>query len=78
MTETTEQGQATASANGTAPTTGQPAEGEPCVDCVTGGEKALAILAGLFAAFLIGMAIDMFTGGKLTGFVREQAGAPGD
>ena len=48
--------------NGTAPA--PPAE--PCEDCATGGERALAIVAGAFGIFVLAMAIDMFTGGKLS------------
>jgi len=61
----------TASANGTAPADPDP----PCADCATGGEKALAVVGALFGIFLILMAVDMATGGKITGYVREQAGA---
>jgi len=49
-----------------------PATDEPCADCATNGEKLLAVLAGLFAAFIIVMAVDMFTGGKVSGVVRQR------
>lgn len=49
------------------------AAGEPCVDCATSGEKILAVLAGLFGVFVIAMALDIFTGGKLTGIVKREA-----
>jgi hypothetical protein len=66
MTDT----QADTHVNGTAP----PASAaEPCDDCATSGEKILAVLAFAFAVFLGVMAIDMFTGGKVTGMVREAA-----
>jgi hypothetical protein len=54
--------------NGTAPT---PAAGQPCEDCATSGEKILAVLAALLGAFVIAMAIDMFTGGRLSGMVKD-------
>lgn len=68
MSETTQE----AHVNGTAPAT--PADGEaPCVDCATNGERALAILAGAFAVLLLAMAYDMFSGGRLSGYVKERA-----
>lgn len=67
MSETTQE----AHVNGTAPAA--PADGEaPCVDCATNGEKLLALLAGAFAVFLLVMAADMFTGGKVGGYVKER------
>ena len=63
---TTEQA---ASLNGTGPMPDQ-----PCEDCVTGGEKALAVVAALFGIFVFLVAVDMFTGGKVGGFVRDQVG----
>jgi len=51
-----------------------PAPDQPCDDCATGGEKALAVLGVLFGIFLIVMAIDMFSGGKIIGYVQEKAG----
>ena len=60
--------------NGTAPA---PVADEPCEDCVTNGEKALAFVAGLFGLFVIAMAVDMFTGGALSRLLipeREPAG----
>jgi hypothetical protein len=67
--------EATASLNGSAPAP----EGDSgaCQDCVTSGEKLLAGLAIAFALFIAAMGIDMLTGGKLTGYVREQV-APGE
>jgi hypothetical protein len=64
----------TSQANGTAPA---PPAGEsaPCTDCVTKGEKALAVVALLFGAFIIFMAIDIFSGGKAGGFVKDKAAA---
>ena len=59
----------TTSTNGTAP-----ADPAPCQDCATGGEKLLAILAGAFGLFIILMAVDMATGGKVTGLVKAPAG----
>jgi hypothetical protein len=55
----------TASANGTAPA--PPAD--PCDDCATRGEKTLAVVAALFGVFVILMAVDMFSGGKVSGYV---------
>jgi hypothetical protein len=67
MTDT--QAEATASLNGTVPA---PAAAEDCADCASGGEKAMAILAGAFALFLLAMAYDMYSGGKVSGYVRER------
>ena len=53
--------------NGTAP---QPAE--PCEDCATNGEKTLAVLGALFGIFLIVMAFDIFSGGRLGGYISER------
>jgi hypothetical protein len=72
MTDT--QTQAPASANGTAPVPPADPSGE---DTPTGGEKALAVVAGLFGLFIIGMAVDMFTGGRLSRFLGRAAGEPG-
>jgi hypothetical protein len=69
MTET--RADTTTSPNGTTPA---PPPDTPCEDCATSGEKALAILGALFGIFLIIMAFDMFTGGKIGGFVKERAG----
>jgi hypothetical protein len=66
MTDTTEH------VNGTAPAPA-PDLGEPCAECATGGEKILAVLAAALGVFVIIMAIDMFTGGRITGMVRERA-----
>jgi hypothetical protein len=63
--------QAEAHVNGTAPA--PPEAEQPCEDCASGGEKVLAVLAFGFAVFIAVMAIDMFTGGKITGMVREAA-----
>lgn len=54
--------------NGSGPETGT-AEAEPCTDCVTGGERLLAVVAGIIAIGALVLAIDMFTGGKVFGFV---------
>jgi hypothetical protein len=61
--------------NGTAPAaaTADALTTEPCDDCATTGEKTLAVLAAVLGAFIIAMAIDMFTGGKITGYVRDKA-----
>lgn len=61
----------TQTVNGSAPAAaGQPAGQEPaaapCEDCATAGERALAIVAGLFGLFVVGLAIDMFTGGAVS------------
>jgi hypothetical protein len=67
--------------NGTAPAgaAGAPPAGE-CQDCTTNGERALAVLAGLIGVFVIGMAIDMFTGGALSRVLGAARGevAPDD
>jgi hypothetical protein len=68
MTDTT----AETHLNGAAPPPAADAEA-PCEDCATGGEKLLACLAFAFAAFIAVMAFDMFTGGKVTGLIRERA-----
>ena len=67
MTETTE-GQ---SVNGATPAA-EPAD--QAEDQATGGEKALAVLGVLFGIFLIIMAIDMGTGGRVLGYIQERAG----
>jgi hypothetical protein len=66
MTDT----QAETHVNGSAPPAADPAAGE-CADCVSGGEKALAVVAFLFGVFVLLIAVDMFSGGKVTGLVRE-------
>jgi hypothetical protein len=58
----------TASLNGSAP-----AEDKPCTDCATGGEKALALIAALFGVFIVVMAADMFTGGRVAGYVKQRS-----
>jgi hypothetical protein len=63
MTDT--QAEAPPSVNGTAPAAPGPAAA-PCEDCATSGERALAVVAGLFGLFIVGLAIDMFTGGRLS------------
>jgi hypothetical protein len=65
MTDT----QAETHVNGSAPPAASP--GEDCPDCVSGGEKALAVVAFLFGVFVLLIAVDMFSGGKVTGLVRE-------
>jgi hypothetical protein len=70
MTDTT----AETHVNGTAPPAPAPSGAEPCADCASGGEKALAVLAAVFGLFILVMAVDMFTGGRVTGMVRERAG----
>jgi hypothetical protein len=49
-----------------------PAADAPCEDCASPGEKFLAVLAAALGVFVIVMAVDMFTGGKLTGYVRDR------
>jgi hypothetical protein len=63
MTDTTEH------VNGTAPAPALDLPGD-CAECATGGETVLAAALGVF---VIVMAIDMFTGGRITGMVRERA-----
>jgi hypothetical protein len=50
------------SVNGTAPG----AAAEECADCVTGGERALAILGLLIAAGIGLIATDLLLGGRLS------------
>lgn len=58
-------------ANGTTPDQATPATAaEDCVNCATSGEKALAILAGLFGILIVLMAVDMFSGGRISGVVK--------
>jgi hypothetical protein len=48
---------------------------QPCEDCATSGEKILGVLTIVFAVALALMAVDMITGGKVTGVIgraREQ------
>lgn len=68
MTEQTT-AEATPSANGSAP----PEPEAIPEDGVTGGEKAMAVVAALFGAFIFLMAIDMFTGGRVSGSIAERA-----
>jgi hypothetical protein len=65
MTDTA--AETTASVNGQAPASA-PAP-EDCDDCVTGGERALAVVACLLGLFVIAVGVDMFTGGRLSGMV---------
>ena len=53
--------------NGTAPA---PADA-PCEDCATPAEKGLAVLAAVLGLFIIVLAVDMFTGGRITGQVAS-------
>ena len=75
MTETTTQAPPQ-SANGVVPGAAE----APCEDCATGGERALAVVAGVFGLFIIGLAIDMFTGGGLSKILARAFGgtAPSD
>jgi hypothetical protein len=73
MTETTNPAD-TQSANGVAPAAS--AEQAPCEDCATGGERALAVVAGLFGLFIVGLAIDMFTGGGVSRLISRAFGGP--
>lgn len=68
MTDTAAE-QAAASVNGTGPAAAE----QTCEDCVPGGEKAMAVLAGLFGVFIIMMAADMFTGGRISGTIAARA-----
>jgi hypothetical protein len=72
MTDTT----ADTHLNGTAPAT-PPAPAEGCEDCVTGGEKLMAVFTIIIAIGLIVLAADGWTGGKVLGMARE-AVASGD
>lgn len=49
-------------------------DSQPCEDCATSGEKVLAILALLFGLFIVATAVDMYTGGKITGMVKQARG----
>jgi hypothetical protein len=71
MTDT----QAETHVNGTAPAPPAETAEAPCEDCTSGGEKALAVLAGVFGLFILLMAADMFTGGKISGLIRPAAEA---
>jgi hypothetical protein len=64
-------------ANGTAPAgDAPPAAAEPCVDCVTGGEKIMAVIAAAVAIGLALMAIDLLTGGKAWAQFKTAAAIP--
>jgi hypothetical protein len=65
MTDTA--AETTASVNGQAPAPAPPAE--DCDECVTGGERALAVVACLLGLFVVLVAADIWTGGKLSGMV---------
>jgi hypothetical protein len=71
MAAETQAGQAAGSnSNSQAPAgTAPDAPEAPCAECASSGEKILAVVAALFGAFVILMAVDMFTGGKLSGMV---------
>jgi hypothetical protein len=69
MTDTT----ADTHLNGTAPAASPQAADVPCEDCVTGGEKLMAVFTILIAIGLIVLAADGWTGGKVLGMVREAA-----
>jgi hypothetical protein len=71
MTET--QTEVPQTANGQAPA---PAAEPPCEDCATNGERALAVVAGLFGLFIVGLAIDMFTGGGVSRLIGRVLGGP--
>lgn len=50
------------------------AAGQPCDTCATPGEKMLAVFGILLGVLVLAMAVDMFSGGKLTGMVQQRAG----
>lgn len=52
-----------AAINGTAPA----APAEECEDCVTSGERALAVVGVLIGLGIAAIAIDLGTGGKVSG-----------
>lgn len=64
--------------NGSAPVETPAATDEPCVDCASNGEKVLAVLGLVFAVLVAVMAVDMFTGGRVTGYVTAQRGGGSD
>lgn len=65
--------------NGTSPATTDTPAAEDCVNCATTGEKVLAVLSIVFAVGLALMALDMFTGGRVTGYVSQaRAGTGGN
>jgi hypothetical protein len=53
------------SVNGTAPG----AAAEDCAECVSSGERALAVVGVLIGLGIVLIAIDLGTGGKLSGLV---------
>lgn len=75
MTDTTTAGTTadTSQLNGSGPAPG-PADDAGCADCASGGEKALAVIGGVVGALIVGMAIDMFTGGALSATLARMLG----
>lgn len=56
--------------NSSAPASTVPPAAGPEAPAVSGGERVLAVFALAFAALIIAMAVDMLTGGKITGMAR--------
>lgn len=54
-----------------------PQQAEATGSDVSGGERVLALFALAFAALIIGMAVDMLTGGKISGVVSLGRGESG-
>lgn len=55
--------------NGTQPGTDTQPQADECVNCATTGEKILAGLSILFGLLVLVMAVDMLTGGRVSGTV---------
>lgn len=73
---TSQQQQAAQSVNGQASAAGDVPDAESPYR-VTGGERALAVLAIIFGLFVIVIGIDMASGGRVTGYVSEVRGDNG-
>lgn len=64
--------------NGSSPAPADPPPGE-CESCVTSGERALAIVGVLIGAGIVLIAVDLGTGGRISGlFGLGKKEAPSD